>query len=72
MKKSEVIEFFGNMARAMKAIGVSRSLAVKWGEIIPAQHAVSFVIASNGELRLGLEDYPLLIKEQEHSTQQAA
>ncbi|WP_421250099.1 Cro/CI family transcriptional regulator [Aeromonas sp. 600584] len=72
MKKQDVIQYFGNMARAMKAIGVSRSLAVKWGEIIPAQHAVSFVIASNGELRLGLEDYPLLTKEQEYSTQQAA
>lgn len=72
MKKREVIEYFGNMARAMKAIGISRSLAVKWGEVIPAQHAVSFVIASNGELRLGLEDYPLLNKPQELPTQQAA
>ena len=71
MKKQDVIEYLGNMARATKAIGLSRSLAVKWGEVIPAQHAVSFVIASNGELRLGLEDYPLL-KEQDHSTQQAA
>lgn len=71
MKKREVIEYFGNMARAMKAIGISRSLAVKWGDVIPAQHAVSFVIASNGELRLGLDDYPL-DKEQEQTTQQAA
>ncbi|MGL6476306.1 Cro/CI family transcriptional regulator [Aeromonas hydrophila] len=72
MKKREVIEYFGNMARAMKAIGISRSLAVKWGDVIPAQHAVSFAIASNGDLRLGLEDYPLLSKEQEQPTQQAA
>lgn len=71
MKKREVIEYFGNMARAMKAIGISRSLAVKWGDVIPAQHAVSFVIASNGELRLGLEDYPLS-KELKMPTQQAA
>ncbi|WP_287868586.1 Cro/CI family transcriptional regulator [Aeromonas sp.] len=59
MKKKEVIRHFGNMARAMKAIGITRSVAVKWGEVVPAQHAVSFVIASNGELRLGLEDYSL-------------
>ena len=59
MKKHEVIKYFGNMARAMKAIGISRSLAVKWGDVIPAQHAVSFVIVSNGELHLGLEDYSL-------------
>ncbi|MFM4759936.1 Cro/CI family transcriptional regulator [Aeromonas sp. s12] len=71
MKKREVIEHFGNMARAMKAIGISRSLAVKWGDVIPAQHAVSFVIASNGELRLGLDDYPLS-KELQQPTQQAA
>lgn len=57
MKKREVIEYFGNMAQAMKAIGIARSVAVKWGDVIPAQHAVSFVIASNGDLRLGLEDY---------------
>jgi hypothetical protein len=72
MKKREVIEYFGNMARAMKAIGISRSLAVKWGDVIPAQHAVSFVIASNGELRLGLEDYHLNKEDQDHSAQQAA
>ncbi|WP_322864576.1 Cro/CI family transcriptional regulator [Aeromonas allosaccharophila] len=71
MKKREVIKHFGNMARAMKAIGISRSLAVKWGDVIPAQHAVSFVIASNGELRLGLEDYPLR-EELKMPTQQAA
>ncbi|EKB22403.1 hypothetical protein HMPREF1170_02665 [Aeromonas veronii AMC35] len=71
MKKREVIEHFGNMARAMKAIGISRSLAVKWGDVIPAQHAVSFVIVSNGELRLGLDDYPLS-KELQQPTQQAA
>ena len=71
MKKQDVINHFGNMARAMKAIGIARSVAVKWGEVVPAQHAVSFVIASNGELRLGLEDYPL-IKDQDHPTQQAA
>lgn len=59
MKKQDVINHFGNMARAMKAIGIARSVAVKWGEVVPAQHAVSFVIASNGELRLGLEDYSL-------------
>ncbi|WP_303805537.1 Cro/CI family transcriptional regulator [Aeromonas rivipollensis] len=71
MKKQDVINHFGNMARAMKAIGIARSVAVKWGEVVPAQHAVSFVIASNGELRLGLEDYPL-IKDQDHPIQQAA
>lgn len=71
MKKQDVIEYFGNMARATKAIGISRSLAVKWGEVIPAQHAVSFVIVSNGELHLGLDDYPL-DKEQEQTSKQAA
>lgn len=71
MKKQDVISHFGNMARAMKAIGIARSVAVTWGDIVPAQHAVSFVIASSGELRLGLEDYPLL-KDQGQPAQQAA
>lgn len=34
MKKEAVIKYFGSMARAMKAIGISRSLAVKWGEVV--------------------------------------
>ncbi len=71
MKKHEVIKYFGNMARAMKAIGIARSAAVKWGDVIPAQHAVSFVIVSNGELHLGLEDYTLSL-EQDQQTKQAA
>lgn len=75
MRIEDVTKFFGNAAKACNAIGTSHSNFTKWkklnGGIVPAQHAVSFVIASNGELRLGLEDYPLL-KEQDHSTQQAA
>ncbi|MGU5575430.1 hypothetical protein [Aeromonas caviae] len=75
MRIDDVAKFFGNAAKACNAIGTSQSNFTKWKKlnngIVPAQHAVSFVIASNGELRLGLEDYPL-IKEQDHSTQQAA
>ena len=75
MRIEDVTKFFGNAARACDAIGTSQSNFTKWKKlnkgIVPAQHAVSFVIASNGELRLGLEDYPL-IKEQDHPTQQAA
>ncbi|MGY3922025.1 Cro/CI family transcriptional regulator [Aeromonas jandaei] len=71
MKKSDVINHFGNMARAMKAIGVSRSAAVKWGDIVPAQHAISFVVASNGEIPIGIEDYQLK-SNQDQPTLQAA
>lgn len=71
MKKRDVVKYFGNMARAMKAIGYSRSIAVKWDEVIPAQYAVSFVVASDGKLQLGFEDYPLA-KANDQVTKQAA
>jgi hypothetical protein len=75
MRIEDVTKFFGNAAKACKAIGTSQSNFTKWRQrnngIVPPSHAIQFVLASNGELRLGLEDYPLL-KEQDHSTQQAA
>ena len=75
MRIEDVEKFFGNAAKASEAIGIGRCNFTKWKKlnngIVPAQHAVSFVIASNGELRLGLEDYPL-IKDQDHPAQQAA
>lgn len=75
MRIEDVEKFFGNAAKASEAIGIGRCNFTKWkklsGGIVPAQHAVSFVIASNGELRLGLEDYPLL-KDRGQPAQQAA
>ena len=63
MRINDLTKFFGNAAKACNAIGTSQSNFTKWKKlnngIVPAQHAVSFVIASNGELRLGLEDYSL-------------
>lgn len=63
MRIEDVEKFFGNAAKASEAIGIGRCNFTKWKKlnrgIVPAQHAVSFVIASNGELRLGLEDYSL-------------
>ncbi|WP_274449758.1 hypothetical protein [Aeromonas caviae] len=63
MRIDDVAKFFGNAAKACNAIGTSQSNFTKWKKlnngIVPAQHAVSFVIASNGELRLGLEDYSI-------------
>ena len=63
MRIDDVAKFFGNAAKACNAIGTSQSNFTKWKKlnngIVPAQHAVSFDIASNGELRLGLEDYSL-------------
>lgn len=71
MRIEDVEKFFGNAAKASEAIGIGRCNFTKWKKlnkgIVPAQHAIQFVLASNGELRLGLEDY--CIKQQ---TQQAA
>ncbi|MCH7373821.1 hypothetical protein MM182_00225 [Aeromonas sp. MR19] len=75
MRIEDVENFFGNAAKACEAIGIDRCNFSKWKKqnkgIVPANHAVSFVIASHGELRLGLEDYPL-DKELQLPTQQAA
>ena len=71
MRIEDVTKFFGNAARACDAIGTSQSNFTKWKKlnkgIVPPSHAIQFVLASNGELKLGIEDY--CIKQQ---TQQAA
>ena len=63
MRIEDVEKFFGNAAKASEAIGIGRCNFTKWKKlnngIVPAQHAIQFVLASNGELRLGLEDYSL-------------
>ncbi|MEH8151324.1 hypothetical protein Q4S47_00480 [Aeromonas caviae] len=75
MRIDDVTKFFGNAAKACNAIGTSQSNFTKWKKlnkgIVPPSHAIQFVLASNGELRLGLEDYSLS-KTQDHPTQQAA
>ena len=65
----EVIGYFGNMARAMKAIGISRSLAVKWEVILPSMQSA---LSSPATASCGWAWRITLLKEQDHSTQQAA
>ncbi|MCE9935510.1 helix-turn-helix domain-containing protein [Aeromonas salmonicida] len=63
MRIEDVEKFFGNAAKASEAIGIGRCNFTKWKKlnkgIVPPSHAIQFVLASNGELRLGLEDYSL-------------
>lgn len=63
MRIEEVEKFFKNGAKACQAIGIGRCNISKWkklhGGVVPKQFAIDFHIASNGQLRLGLEDYPL-------------
>lgn len=58
MKISDVKTHFGNMSKACKAIGLVRSAPLKWKEdTVPAKHAISFFLVSDGQLDLGLDDY---------------
>ncbi|MEH8223765.1 hypothetical protein [Aeromonas veronii] len=61
MRIDDVTKFFGNAAKACNAIGTSQSNFTKWkklnGGIVPARHAIQFVLVSNGELALGISDY---------------
>ncbi|MFH7524081.1 hypothetical protein ACET9K_16295 [Aeromonas enteropelogenes] len=61
MRVENVEEFYGNAAKACEAIGIDRCNVSKWKKmrkgIIPARHAVSFVINSGYKLDMGWADY---------------
>lgn len=63
MRIEDVEKFFGNASKACEAIGIGRCNFSKWkklhGGVVPPGHAIAFVVASNGSLRIGFEDYPL-------------
>ncbi|MEN3760496.1 hypothetical protein [Aeromonas veronii] len=63
MRVEDVKRFFGSAAKASKAIDIDRCNLSKWKKanngIVPANHAVSFVIASGHQLEMGWEDYSL-------------
>ncbi|MFM4768345.1 hypothetical protein ACK35Y_20020 [Aeromonas veronii] len=75
MHIDDVTKFFGNAAKACDAINTSHSNFSKWKKrnngIVPANHAVSFVIASGHQLDMRWEDY-LQDMQGQTETQQAA
>jgi hypothetical protein len=72
MRIEDVENFFGNAAKACEAIGIDRCNFSKWKKqnkgIVPANHAVSFIIKSRHSLEMRWEDYQLELPE----AQQAA
>lgn len=72
MRIEDVEQYFGNAAKASEAIGIDRCNFSKWRKhnkgIVPANHAVSFVIHSGHSLDMGWEDY----RTEQIATQQAA
>ncbi|HDO1312986.1 hypothetical protein ACE1B4_08680 [Aeromonas veronii] len=72
MRIEDVEKFFGNAAKASEAIGIGRCNFTKWKKqnkgIVPANHAVRFVIKSGHKLDMGWDDY----QQDQAETQQAA
>jgi DNA-binding transcriptional regulator YdaS (Cro superfamily) len=58
MKKSEVIVYFGSVAKIAKALGVNWSAVHQWGEKIPVRRAFELERLTKGELKVDEEDFP--------------
>ena len=58
MKRTDVIQFFGNQARTAKALGITRQAVCRWPEIVPLAAAARVEKISQGRMKLNMEDYP--------------
>ncbi len=51
MRKSEVIEHFGGVAKTASALGISHPAVCRWGEIIPQKQAFVIERITKGKLK---------------------
>lgn len=52
MRKDSVIAFFGGVAKAARALGVTEAAIRLWGELVPPEMAIRAYCRSDGELFL--------------------
>ena len=52
MKKSEVIEYFGNVDKTAMALGITKGAVSQWSETIPMRRAYEVERISNGKLKV--------------------
>ena len=52
MKKQDVIEYYGTMAAAARALGVKRQAVHQWPDEVPLGRAYQLQVITNGELRV--------------------
>lgn len=57
MKTHDAISHFGNASAVAAAAGISKAAVSQWGELVPIKTAVMLENASQGVLRLHLQDY---------------
>lgn len=51
MKKSDVIKFYGNGAKAARALNMCRTAFYQWGEFVPEQRQYELEVKTNGLLK---------------------
>jgi DNA-binding transcriptional regulator YdaS (Cro superfamily) len=51
MRKSEVIEHFGGVAKTANVLGISHPAVCRWGEIIPEKQAFVIERVTKGKLK---------------------
>lgn len=51
MKKSDVLEYFGNVAKTARALKISVQAVYKWSEDIPDTMAFKIQVVSKGALK---------------------
>ena len=56
MKKQDVLNHFGGVAKTAKALGIAQPSVCKWGEKIPKGRAYQIEVMTNGELKAEKEE----------------
>lgn len=52
MLKSDIVDFFGSVPKAAEALGVTRSAAYQWKDIVPERMAYRAQAISRGKLKV--------------------
>jgi hypothetical protein len=58
MRKADVVQYFGSVSKAAKAIGKTRQAVSQWPEVIPEGSAYKIQAVTKGKLRVDPDLYP--------------
>lgn len=56
MKKSDVLDYFGGVSKAAKALGITKSAVSVWREDIPYGRAFQIQLMTRGKLKANPKD----------------
>ena len=62
MKTADVLDRFKTRADVARLLNLTQMAVRKWGDVVPLESAIALELATGGELKVGLDDYPRLVE----------